>query len=132
MGTEKICYGDNVVVEGHKLSLSLAVEAGDFVFVSGLVSADENMNLALDVGIAEQTANTLELIKRVLAQAGCELNDIVRMGVFLKNREDLEGYNNTVAKYFPEKPPARITVLGDFLLEKVLVEIEVTAYKPKD
>ena len=125
----KKCYGNEVVIEGHKLSLSLATEAGGFVFVSGLISTDENLKPVIDCGIEEQTDRTLNLIKKILADADCTMDDVVKLNVLLKNPEDLDGYNATVAKHFPENPPARITTIGDFLLDGVLCEIDAIAYK---
>lgn len=133
MTSKKICYGDNIVVEGHKLALSLAVRAGDTVYISGVASFDkETLKPAVDCGIEEQTANCLELIKMALGMAGSTLEDVVKMNVILKNRADLDGYNDTVRKYFPENPPARITTLGDYLLEGALIEIDAIAYSPQD
>ncbi len=127
---EKKCYGGEVVIADTRLPISWAVEAGDYVFLSGCASLDENNVPVMDCGIEEQTANTLEMMKRVLAQTGCGLEDLVKMNVFLKNKEDFFGYNSTAAKYFPENPPARMSVIADFTLQDMLIEIEATAYKP--
>ena len=133
MASKKICYGDTVEVEGHKLALSLAVRAGDTVYTSGVASFDkETFKPAIDCGIAEQTANCFELIKMCLEMAGSNLEEVVKLNVILKNREDLDGYNDTVRRYFPEKPPARITTLGDYLLEGALIEVDAIAYSPQD
>lgn len=126
----KKTYGEECIISGHKLSLSLATEANGFVFVSGVISTDENLQPQLECGIEEQVTNTLNLIKRILKDADCEMDDIVKLNVLLKKREDLDGYNTTVSKFFSEgQEPARITTLGDFLLEGVLCEIDAIAYK---
>ena len=133
MASKKICYGDNVEVEGHKLALSLAVRAGETVYVSGVASFDkETFKPEIDCGIAEQTDNCMQLIKMFLEMAGSNLEEVVKLNVTLKNREDLDGYNETIRKYFPENPPARITTLGDFLLAGVLIEVDAIAYSPQD
>ena len=133
MASKKICYGANVEVAGHKLALSFATRAGDMVYTSGVASFDkETFEPLIDCGITEQTANSLELVKMCLELAGAKLEDVVKLTVVLKNREDLEGYNETVRRYFPENPPARITTLGDFLLDGALIEIDAIAYSPQD
>lgn len=133
MAANKICYGDTVEVEGHKLALSLSVRAGDMVYTSGVASFDPvTWKPAIDCGIAQQTTNALELIKMCLELAGSNLEEVVKLNVILKNREDLDGYNDTIRKYFPEKPPARITTLGDYLLDGALIEIDAIAYSPQD
>lgn len=126
----KKTYGTEVVIAGHTLSLSLATEAAGFVFVSGVISTDEDLQPLLDCGIEDQVRNTLNLIKSILADAGCTMDDIVKLNVLLKDRDDLPGYNTTVKEFFSEgQEPARITTLGDFLLEGVLCEIDAIAYK---
>ena len=126
----KKTYGQEVVITGHKLSLSLATEAGGFVFVSGLVSTDDDLQPKLDCGIEEQVTNTMNLIKRILKDAGCEMDDIVKLNVLLKNTDVFPGYNTTIKTFFSDgQEPARITTIGDFLLEGVLCEIDAIAYK---
>ncbi|MCY3752077.1 MAG: RidA family protein [Gammaproteobacteria bacterium] len=133
MASEKICYGDNIVVEGHRLALSLAVRAGDTVYMYAEASRDTTTLKPADpCGLKVQTTHRLELIKMALDMAGATLEEVVKLNVILKNREDLDGYNDTIRKYFPEKPPARITTLGDYLLEGALIEIDATAYSPRD
>ena len=112
MSKEKKCYGSEIVIANTRLPISWAVEAGDYVFLSGCASLDENLVPAMNCGIEEQTTNTLEMMKRVLAEADCGLEDLVKMNVFLKNKADFQGYNTTASKYFLEKrlpsQPAKI------------------------
>ncbi|MBW2367757.1 MAG: RidA family protein [Deltaproteobacteria bacterium] len=132
MAKKKEIIGDPIVIDGHKLSLSLGVRAGDFVFVSGCVAIGKDDVPKLDGPIEEQTAMTIEYIQGILEKAGCTLEDVVFASVFLKSRDDFPGYNEVYSKYFPDGPPARITVLGDFLLEDAKCEIQMTAYKPQN
>ena len=46
-----------------------AVRAGDFIFVSGQVAKDANGNM-ISGTIEEETAGTIESIKRILAEEG--------------------------------------------------------------
>ena len=75
--------------------------------------------------IEEQTRACIEDIRDTLQQAGCELSDVVKSTVWLKNREDFPGFNQVYAEYFPKQPPTRSALVSDFL-----VEIECVAYKP--
>lgn len=126
----KKTYGQEVEIEGHKLSLSLATEASGFVFVSGLVSTDDQLQPKLDCGIEEQVTNTMNLIKSILEEAGCTMDDIVKLNVLLKNKDVFPGYNKTIKAFFSDgQEPARITTVGDFLLDGVLCEIDAIAYK---
>lgn len=125
----KKCYGSVLETGDRKLYLSIATEAGGFVFVSGLISLDESLQPYLDCGIEEQTDRTLGLIRKSLAEAGCKMSDVVKLNVLLKSRDDFDGFNSVVATYFPVDPPARITTVGDFLVDGILVEIDAIAYK---
>ena len=79
--------------------------------------------------IEDQTRACIEDIRDILQQAGCELSDVVKSMVWLKNREDFPGFNQVYAEYFPEQPPTRSALVSDFLID-ILVEIECIAYKP--
>src|SRR5947207_13510316 len=64
-----------------------AVRAGDYVYVSGQVSKDANGNMVAGT-IEEETRATLETVKRVLAEAGCELSDVVKVTTYLEDSRD--------------------------------------------
>ena len=65
-----------------------------------------------------------------MAEAGCELQDVVKSMVWLKNRDDFPGFNAIYGEYFPHEPPTRSAIVSDFLVD-ILVEVEVVAYKPE-
>ncbi len=79
--------------------------------------------------IEEQTRVVLDAIRKTLAEAGCELSDVVKSMVWLTDRADFPGFNAVYAEYFPDEPPARSAVVNDLLVD-VRVEVEVVAYKP--
>ena len=55
-----------------------AVRAGDFIFVSGQVAKDAEGNM-ISGTIEEETRGTIEAIRRILAEEGATLFDIVRV-----------------------------------------------------
>jgi reactive intermediate/imine deaminase len=125
----KEIIGDPLIINGRKLSLSKAVRAGDFVFLTGQVPM-KNGAVVTDGSIEEQTRIVLDEIKSTLTEAGCELQDVVKSMVWLKNRDDFPGFNAVYGEYFPHDPPARSAIVSDFLVD-ILVEVEVVAYKPE-
>ena len=125
----KEIIGDPLIINGRKLSLSKAVRAGDFVFLTGQVPM-KNGAVLTDGSIEEQTRIVLDEIKSTLTEAGCELQDVVKSMVWLKNRDDFPGFNAVYGEYFPHDPPARSAIVSDFLVD-ILVEVEVVAYKPE-
>jgi len=124
----KQIIGDPLVINGRRLSLSRAVRAGDFVFLTGQVPM-QNGAVMTHGSIEDQTRVVLDDITATLALAGCDRNDVVKSMVWLTSRDDFPGFNAIYAEYFPEQPPARSAIVNDLLVD-VKVEIEVIAYKP--
>ena len=125
----KEIIGGPLVINGRKLSLSRAVRAGDFVFLTGQVPFQGDQIMTTGT-VEEQTRAVLDEIKRTLAEAGCELADVVKAMVWLRDRTDFPGFNAVYAEYFPVDPPARSAVVSELLVD-VRVEVEVIAYKPE-
>ena len=125
----KQIIGDPLVINGRRLSLSRAVRAGDFVFLTGQVPM-QNGAVMTHGSIEDQTRAVLDDITATLAMAGCDRNDVVKSMVWLTSREDFPGFNAVYAEYFPEQPPARSAIVNDLLVD-VKVEIEVIAFKPQ-
>ena len=125
----KKIIGDPLIINGRKLSLSKAVRAGDFVYLTGQVPM-KNGVVITEGSIEEQTRIVLDEIKNTLIEAGCGLQDVVKAMVWLKNKEDFPGFNSIYGEYFDNEPPARSAIVSDFLVD-VLVEVEVIAYKPE-
>lgn len=125
----KEIIGEPLVINGRKLSLSKAVRAGDFVFLTGQIPM-KNGVVVTEGSIEDQTRIVLDEIKNTLIEAGCELADVVKTMVWLKNRDDFPGFNEIYGEYFPHEPPARSAIVSDFLVD-ILVEVEVVAYNPE-
>jgi reactive intermediate/imine deaminase len=127
MSSKKI-IGGPLVIGGRKLSLSRAVEANGFVFLTGQVPF-RNGEVMTTGTIEEQTRAVLDDIKTTLAEAGCELSDVVKAMVWLRDRSDFPGFNAVYGEYFPDDPPARSAIVSELLVD-VRIEIEVVACKP--
>ena len=105
-----------------------AVRAGDFIFVSGQVAKDAEGNMVSGT-IEEETRATIESVRRALADAGADLDDVVKATVFLEDARNFGRYNGVFKEYFPQGLLARTTVEARAVIE-TKIEIEVTAYKP--
>ena len=125
----KEIIGEPLVINGRKLSLSKAVRAGDFLFLTGQIPM-KNGVIVTEGSIEYQTRIVLDEIKNTLTEAGCGLKDVVKAMVWLKNRDDFPGFNEIYGEYFPHEPPARSAIVSDFLVD-ILVEVEVVAYNPE-
>jgi 2-iminobutanoate/2-iminopropanoate deaminase len=130
MKKTKQVIGGPLIINGRELSLSRAVRAGDFVFLTGQIPMRDGLPMT-DGSIEDQTRASIEGIRDILSEAGCELGDVVKSMVWLKSRDDFAGFNEIYAEYFTEQQPARSAIVCDFLVD-VRVEIECIAYKPLD
>jgi len=105
-----------------------AVRAGDFIFISGQVSKDADGNMLVG-SIEEETRGTIEGIRRILAQAGADLSDVVRVTTYLEDVRDFGRYNKIFAEYFKDATLARTTVEARAVID-CKIEMDATAYKP--
>ena len=112
------------------LPYSPVVVTGDLVFTAGQVALDARGDLVAG-GIEEQTAQVLDNLARCLDTAGCSMEDVVKVTVFLADLADAEGYNRVYATRFAPPYPARSTV-GARLADNLLVEIEAIARRAGD
>jgi len=126
--SQKEVIGEPLVIDGRVLSLSQAIRAGDFVFVTGQVPMRDGKPMT-GGDIEEQTRACLDGLRQILGEAGCDLGDVVKSMVWLKNRADFPGFNAVYSEYFPSEPPTRSALVSEFLID-ILVEIECVAYKP--
>ena len=129
MNKGKEVIGEPLEIGGRKLSLSRAIRAGDFVFLTGQIPFEDGAPMTTGT-IEDQTRAVLEAIKATLSEAGCALSDVVKAMVWLTDRADFPGFNAVYGEYFPDDPPARSAVVNDLLVD-VRVEVEVVAYRPR-
>ncbi len=105
-----------------------AVRAGDYIYVSGQVSKDENGNMIVG-SIEEETAGCIEAIQRIIAEERATLQDVVRVTTYLEDTRDFGRYNAVFKKYFDGCVLARTTVEAKAAI-CVRIEMEAIVYKP--
>ena len=128
MAQKKEVIGGSLEIDGRVLSLSRAIRAGDFVFLTGQIPMRDGVPIT-DGSIQEQTRAILDDITETLATADCTREDVVKAMVWLRERTDFPGFNEIYGEYFPVEPPTRSAVVSDLLVD-VRVEVEVVAYRP--
>ena len=130
MGKSEIKHPDKRVDTG---AYSAAVEVDGWVFVSGQVPIDMKTGETIEGDVAVQTRATLEHIRRILEEAGCGVNDVVKSTCHLARIQDFTRFNEVYATFFDGVRPARTTVQsvlgGGTLTGEILVEIDVVARK---
>ncbi len=108
---------------------SQAIEAGGMVFVSGQLPVDAATGEFAPGGVAEQTKQSFENIKHILAEAGLTTDNIVKTTVFLSDMSLFAEMNAVYATYFDGAFPARSAVAVKALPKNAMVEIECIAVK---
>lgn len=106
---------------------SQAIRAGNLLFCSGQIPLDPITMQIVGSTAAEQTHQVLANIIAVLEAAGCNLSQVVKTTIFLKNMGDFAAVNEVYGGCFKVDPPARSTVEVARLPKDALVEIEAIA-----
>ena len=64
--------------------------------------------------IREQTRYALERIRMILEEAGCSLDNVLTNTCYVTKAEDLAGFNEVYAEFFPQNYPARTAIIVNF------------------
>lgn len=110
---------------------SPAVQAGDYIFVSGQGPVDPVTDKLVLGPVELETRRTLTNIKLILEGAGAALEDVVQVRVFLKDPADFAAMNSVYEEFFGQQKPARTTVGTMLPNAEMKVEIDCVAYKPR-
>jgi 2-iminobutanoate/2-iminopropanoate deaminase len=78
-------------------------------------------------GIAAQTAQTIENVGALLAEAGCTLKDVVSCLVHITDADHFAELNRVYESYFEAPRPVRTTVVAGLVVRGMLVEITAVA-----
>ena len=117
ISTDKITSGN--------APLSQGVRYGNLIFVQGCTGRHPTDN-SVGADIKEQTRFALQRISAILEEAGSSLDQVLTNTCYVTNREDLAGFNEVYAEFFPSDRPARTTVIVNFGAPDNLVEITST------
>ena len=108
---------------------SHVVEAGEMLFVSGMLPVDPGRKLAEKDNIRIATELALTNTKTVLESVGSRLDKIVKVTVFLRDAADFNDMNEIYRIFFPGEPPARSCVVVKEIPGGFPIEIEAIALK---
>jgi 2-iminobutanoate/2-iminopropanoate deaminase len=106
---------------------SQAIQAGNFLFLSGQIPIDPKTGELVKGDIRKQTQQVLENIKGVLESQKLRMENVVKVTIFLKDIGNFNQMNEVYATYFPSSPPARSTVEVSKLPRDADIEIEAIA-----
>lgn len=108
------------------LPFSRAVQAGDFLFLSGQIPLNEKGEVVRG-SLEDQTNAALDRIEETLALAGLDLSHVVKATVYLSDIALYEQFNKVYKERLGSNFPAR-SLLQAKLASGVDVEIEFQAW----
>ncbi len=107
---------------------SQAIQGGPYLFLSGQIPIDPESGELVTGDIREQTRRVLENIKSILNSQGLEMDDLVKVTIYLKDLRNFSQVNELYATYFSKTPPARTTLQVSDLPKNAEIEIEAIAW----
>mgnify|MGYP001221926938 FL=1 len=110
---------------------SQAIKVGDSIFLSGQIPLDP-ATMKLVEGEENQIRRVFDNIQAVCKAADCNLNDIVKLNVSLKDLSIFGKVNEIMLDYFEEPYPARAALQVARLPLDSLIEVEAIIIKEKD
>ncbi len=109
-------------------SHAVKVKAGDQIFISGQLALDAD---GRTVGVGDagvQTRQVLENIGALLEEGGATMDDIVKIGIYVIDMNDVPKIAAVRKEFFkPEYPASTLVQVSKLIREDCLVEIEAYA-----
>jgi len=109
-----------------------AVEAGGWIYVSALFGADP-VDRVIPQDAAAEANVVFDNLVAILAAAGAELTDVVRVGIVMRDlQRDRPAFNQVWADRFGDHRPARSAIQSDEFGrtgENARFMIEATAFR---
>jgi 2-iminobutanoate/2-iminopropanoate deaminase len=116
------------VPQSH-LPFSPAIKAGDYVFISGQASVDDEGKI-VNGTFAEECRRSFENLGKILTAAGLDFSDVIQVRNYVNHQEDLAEFNQIYREFFSTPFPARTTIMG-CLGTLLKFEVDAVAYSPK-
>lgn len=110
---------------------SHAVKANGFLFLSGQGPMAPDGSGPIRGTVEEETRATFENVKAVLADAGADLDAVVKVTAYLSDMVNFGKFNDVYKTYFVENQPARTCIQAGRLPMDIQVEIDVIAVIPQ-
>ena len=108
------------------------VEAAGLLYVSGMLPVNAAGELVGGADVIRQSEQVLDNVGAVLHSAGASFDDVVRVGVYVRDMADREAINTVRRRYFGDARPASTLVEVSALAHPgALVEIDAVALLPR-
>ncbi len=109
---------------------SQAVRAGNTVFLSGQIPLVPATGQVLEGDFEALTRQVFDNLAAVAKAAGGNLNDLVKLNIFLTDLGHFQTVNTIMSEYFSEPYPARAAIEVAALPKDVPVEMDAIMVLP--
>jgi len=89
---------------------SQAIRSGDLVFLSGQIPLDPASMEIVDGDFEARAKRVFDNLKAVAGAAGGDLNQVVKLTIYLTDLSNFAAVNNVMEDYFDQPYPARAAV----------------------
>ena len=127
LSRDSYIHGDGTTLHGGAPLMADAVRLGDMLFLSGRAAVDPTTGGLRGENFETQATVVLEDVCAVLSALGSGPSHVLRVECWLRERSDFGAWNRLFADTFPPPRPARTTLVADFPLAGLLIEVQVTA-----
>lgn len=103
---------------------SQAVKVTNTVYLSGQIPLVPETMEVVDGGFAEQAEQVFQNLVAVCEAAGGEINDMVKVNIFMTDLSNFATVNEIMSKHFSEPYPARAAIQVSALPKGVDIEID--------
>jgi 2-iminobutanoate/2-iminopropanoate deaminase len=124
---DKKAINSDLLLQGGPYSH--VVQAGDFLFLSGLDPIDLAKGLIITDDIEKATEIVLENMKQLLESVGSSMDKVVKVTVFMRDMKDFDRLNTVYARYFTQSPPARTCIAVKEVPGNFQLKLEAIALK---
>ena len=107
---------------------SQAIKVGETVFISGQIPLEPDTMNIVDEDIRAQTHRVFNNLAAVVREGGGNLDDVVKLTVFLTDLSHFAVVNEVMAEHFNPPYPARAAVGVAALPKGVPIEIDAIAH----
>jgi 2-iminobutanoate/2-iminopropanoate deaminase len=99
------------------------------LYVQGVIAIDPQTGRLIEGDVEAQSERVFKSIRAIIAAAGMNMGDIVKVSAFLDNLSDYAKFNQVYGSCFLNDPPPVRTTVQAKLPFGALVEVEVIACK---
>ena len=107
---------------------SHAAVVGPWVYSSGMGGLDPATGEVVSDDVVEQTEQAIRNVEAILAGAGCTLDDVVKVTLYLTDMADYGRVNAVYEKAFRPHEPARTCVAVSALPVRERMKFDTVAY----